>query len=447
MTQNFMRSQALRGASDVGEGLTARDRLVKLEAALKAQPLPRDPLEPQKSFASVRWASVVKTSAALAVIALFGWTPLQRLMATTSAEATVNGRLLTLRAPIEGDIATSDGKIDLGAAVDPGRPLIVISNPRVDRQHLDNLGRERNQLATTLAGLEDKRQVLETHLREVAGLADLYRQGRMELLAHRISETDADIAAAKSRLTAAERALDRAERLKTNDYVSVASYDKSLTEQSAAAEALRALNERRAGVAVELSYSRRGIFIQASGEDLPRSGNQALILSADLADVDARIAGVKNEIAGLDAAIAKEDARQKRLETAAIGAPVKGRVWEVLTAPGEHVNAGQDLLRILECGSASVTASVSETAYQRLSVGQAATFKPRSGGAKISGRVTALNGLAAVNSNSAIAQRQLSREPYHVSLQFPALAREGSCEVGRTGLVEFDVTSPIKALN
>lgn len=180
---------------------------------------------------------------------------------------------------------------------------------------------------------------------------------------------------------------------------------------------------------------------------MPRSGHESLNASADLADVQARIAGANNEIAGLDAAIEKEEARQKRLAIAKIGAPVKGRIWEVLTSPGEHVNGGQDLLKVLECGSASVTASVSETVYQRLQVGQKATFKPRSGGPKVNGWVTALNGLASVVSNSAIAQGRLSREPYHVSLRFPDLARDNACEVGRTGLVEFDVKSAIQPAN
>ena len=39
-----------------------------------------------------------------------------------------------------------------------------------------------------------------------------------------------------------------------------------------------------------------------------------------------------------------------------------GRVWEVLTANGEEVRVGQELLRVLDCGGAVVTATVSEGA-------------------------------------------------------------------------------------
>jgi hypothetical protein len=88
-----------------------------------------------------------------------------------------------------------------------------------------------------------------------------------------------------------------------------------------------------------------------------------------------------------------------------------------------------------------VTASVSETAYQKLRIGQSATFRPRDGGKALSGRIVGLNGLAAVSSNSAIQQSVLAREPYHVTLNFPGLAVGGDCQVGRSGLVEFNTSS------
>ena len=52
-------------------------------------------------------------------------------------------------------------------------------------------------------------------------------------------------------------------------------------------------------------------------------------------------------------------------------------MWEVLTAPGELVVRGQDLVRLLDCSGVVVTAAVSESVYNRLHIGQSATFRLR----------------------------------------------------------------------
>jgi multidrug resistance efflux pump len=167
--------------------------------------------------------------------------------------------------------------------------------------------------------------------------------------------------------------------------------------------------------------------------------------SLELSDVEARLAGSRTELATTEAAIAKETARQKELTDTDIRSTVNGRVWEMLTAPGEHVNIGQDLVKLIDCGSAFVTASVSQTAYERLSIGQAATFIPRDGGPELKGTVVSLNGLSAVNSNTAVQASALSREPYHVTLKFPELTKGFDCRVGRSGLVKFDTSTPTTA--
>lgn len=117
--------------------------------------------------------------------------------------------------------------------------------------------------------------------------------------------------------------------------------------------------------------------------------------------------------------------------------PENGRVWEVLTSRGEHVVPGQELLRILDCSGAVVTAAVSEATYGSLRLGGAATFQLRGDGAIHDGRIIGMHGLAAAHANLAIPQTSLAREPYHVTVDVPALAGNGDCALGRTGKVSF----------
>ena len=95
------------------------------------------------------------------------------------------------------------------------------------------------------------------------------------------------------------------------------------------------------------------------------------------------------------------------------------------------------MMRVLDCGGALVTAVVTESVYNKLRVGAAATFIPEGGSGALSARVAGLTGVSAAPANFAILPSLLIRESYHVTLNVPALAEEGACTVGRTGRVIF----------
>ncbi len=393
----------------------------------------------------LRTATAVKSLLAIAAAVALGWAPVQRLLATTSAEAVVNARIVTLRAPIEGEVTMAHSGTDIGSPFRVDQNILTIRNPRADASPLTGLTRERDQLSTTIGALEAKKQILESSLQELGDQQERFRLGRIEQIEQRVREADADIASAEAQSSVTSAALQRASHLRTTDAVSQAFLDKAQGEARVAEQAVRAQNERKKGMLVELNAAKKGMFIGDSYNDTPQSAQRKMEVSIELSDVDARLAGSRAQLASLDDAIAKEKTRQSEISRADIQSTVNGRVWEMLTAPGEHVNAGQDLMKVLDCGSAIVTASVSETAYERLAVGQSATFTPRDGGPELKGTVVGLNGLGAVESNTAIQQSALSREPYHVSVKFPELSKTFDCRVGRSGLVEFDTTGPALA--
>ena len=160
-------------------------------------------------------------------------------------------------------------------------------------------------------------------------------------------------------------------------------------------------------------------------------------------DVAGQLAERKSRISQLSSELTDEQKRFADLSSASIVAPVPGRVWEVLTANGEEVRSGQDLVRVLDCGGVVVTAAVSEAVYNDLQLGQAATFHLRGESEERPGRIVGLNGLAAVPANLAIEQKSLSREPYHVTVQIPSLDARSDCYVGRTGKVTFETSTSV----
>jgi hypothetical protein len=143
----------------------------------------------------------------------------------------------------------------------------------------------------------------------------------------------------------------------------------------------------------------------------------------------------------LEKEVATEKGNLASNSVADVTATVQGRIWETLTANGEEVQAGQELLRVLDCAGAVITATVSESIYNKLWVGQPAKFQLRGMSEEYSGSVAGLTGLTVASSNFAIDQSALTREPYHVTIAVPELAARQECNVGRTGRVTFDTSS------
>jgi multidrug resistance efflux pump len=388
---------------------------------------------------------VVKTLLALAAIAALGWTPLLRLLETTSAEATVNARLVTLRAPIDGTVLLSSQFADVGTTIVADEQLVRITNPRADRSQLDNLRRTISGIEAERDALQRRKSQLEDLQGQLRNQRDAFQKGRVDQLEARVAELTADIAAAMAKQDETASALDRAKRLRTNGYQTQAILDASERDHKVAVNAAEGLRQRLVGAKVELDAARTGLFVGDSYNDIPRTAQRLDEITQQVIDLGGQIDEKALRIAQLQAEMAEEEKRFALRSTAIVTAPVSGRVWEILTSDGELVTQGQNLLRVLDCGGVLVTAAVSEAVYNSLRLGQPATFHLRGESEERKGHVAGLNGLATVAANMAIEQDALVREPYHVSVEIPGLANGPDCYVGRTGKVTFDTATGVSA--
>jgi len=124
-------------------------------------------------------------------------------------------------------------------------------------------------------------------------------------------------------------------------------------------------------------------------------------------------------------------------------------VWEALVAEGEYVSRGQPLIRLLDCSTPEVTATVGERTYNQLHVGGRAKFWPAGGGPALEGAIENLTGVADASGNFAIAPSTLRKDVRHVTVRVPQMAGATGCEVGRDGLLTFEgdpaVDQPVQA--
>jgi multidrug resistance efflux pump len=220
-------------------------------------------------------------------------------------------------------------------------------------------------------------------------------------------------------------------------FTPAAAFEKAKRDVDVTTAMHAALLHRQAAVEVELAALQQGIFIGDSYNDRPRSAQRADELGEKLSEVKADIREREGRLAGLRQELQIETDRFAAQAAAEITTPVRGSVWEVLTSPGETVVRGQELVRMLDCAGVVVTATVGETAYNRLHMGGPARFRFRGGSQDYAGRVIGLTGVVTAPANLGIEPAALAKEPYRATVALPELVTPGQCDVGRTGRVTF----------
>lgn len=430
-----------RLASEECEQL-ARPAPVKTDEARK--PTTEDPAsapaqatpEPAKKPAKF-WSRAAKSALGLALVILAGWGPAMRLFQVSSTEAVVNARVVTLRAPIEGVVDFKADLNDLNGVFAKDSILATISDPHADRRRLIDFDREietaRIERAALIASKEPLLRAQATYRRQVEN----FRQGRIAELQARLSEADAEIATIDAEVERARAHLERRNALFERSVVA-----KSETEDAIAA--LKVHEGRKAQAAarlerigVEIEALRKGVFIGDHYNDRPQSMQELDDVTIRIADLDVAIEAKSRRVGALERAREEERANFRRASFASVLAPIGGRVWEPLVANGEQVVRGQDLARLLDCAHPIVTTAVNEQVYNKLSLGDVATFILREGGREYPARIVQLSGVSSAPANLAILPSALEKEPYRATVSVAGLGEADGCLVGKTGRVVF----------
>jgi multidrug resistance efflux pump len=327
--------------------------------------------------------------------------------------------------------------MNVGTEIATGQAVLRVVNRRAERGRLDDLRRLIDQLDSEREGVVARITELSVLHADLNNQVRFFQDGRLRQLLERAGELASELAAARASRDAAAKAIARVEPMAKSGSVSAATLEKYTRDARVTAEAYVASEHRLAALEIELQATRQGTFIGDSYNDRPSSsqradevGQRIGDLTANLRERDARIFSLRKELADE----VKYHAANSEAE---IAAPVAGRVWEVLTAPGESVVRGQELIRLLDCSGVVVTAAVSESVYNSLHIGQAATFRLRGERAVHAGRVVGLTGVASAPASLAIQPSALAKEPYRVMVTLTNSAETSQCKVGRTGRVTF----------
>jgi multidrug resistance efflux pump len=383
-----------------------------------------------------------KLTAGLTLICLACYIILVESVTVVSSDAVINSRVAVVRAPINGVLTLEPRTI--GQRVRNGEPLGNLSNPRADDTHLLGLERAASELETDITRLRAQIASLEESRSGLRERAEAYREGRIRQLELRIEEQAALLASAKAQSAESSAALRRAEALQFRGVQSVAMLDNVRTAHEVNALNIRAAAVRLDSLHTELEAATKGVFLGDSYNDTPYSSQRLQELEVRLAELGTVLEERAQRLTKTREQVAAERQRLALIRDALLLSPVDGLVWETPSGNGEYARWGQDLLRLLDCTTVIVTASVGESDYNRLKVGDPAQFRLSGTSRVFDAQVLRLAGAGAagVYGNLAIMPGAEHLARYDVALAVPDLAKdpELGCAVGRTGKVVFSGT-------
>jgi multidrug resistance efflux pump len=428
--------ERLTGLDVRAQSALLQEAFKKPEPLLPDAPLPNPSPERRGIVSRMAWRAL-KSVLGLGVVIVAGVGPVQRLLEFSSVEAVVNARLVTLRAPIDGRIADVDFVPNIGAMAPKGRFMLRVSNGRADRSRLDDLQRLVDQAESDRPSVAIRLARLKEIYEQISSQARAFQAGRVRELEERVMDLKAQASATEASELEAASTLSRTRALAESGYQTTVAVERAERDAKVAVQNQRSLSHRLFASVVELEAARRGEYVGDSYNDRPSSLQHADELSVRVAETEAELNSRDQRIASLHAALDAEAARYSELSNVELTSPIDAQVWEVLVSPGEEVRKGQDLLRLLDCSGAIVTATVRESVFNRLRLGDKAQFRLSGQSGRYDGTIVRMSGSAAPADNLAIQPTALSSGGYRIAVSVPDIAST-QCGVGRTGTVVFN---------
>jgi multidrug resistance efflux pump len=378
-----------------------------------------------------------QTALGLGIVGVLGFIPIQKLAPTSDVEAVINARVITLSAPIDGEVQTGPSLLEFDMPFARGDVLLRIVNERADRSRVDDLAREIQRLNDERPGIAARLADARMRQTDLTEQLHLFAEARTLQLEARQDELRAELAAAQAKNEEAKTTLDRFSTLASKGWTSRAQLNQAQRDGSIAEKSQAAAEKRLEAVGVELSAAQRGVFVGVGSNDRPRYMQRADQLEQQVNNLAENLAERDQRLVRLTEQLAGEKTRYGTLAAAEIIAPTKGGIWDSSVTPGQRVHRGQELLRALDCDRPVVTALLSEAVHNRLQVGSSAHFLPRGGREELAGQIIRFTPVSA--SNLAIQPSPVAGEAYYVTVSVPKLGEGGGCLVGRSGRLRFDV--------
>ncbi|HCL66829.1 MAG TPA: curli assembly protein CsgC [Rhizobium sp.] len=361
-------------------------------------------------------------------------------LAGTSANAFINARLTTTKAPIQGHLTLEP--VAIGTRIRSEQTLGFLDDSLVDSSRLNDLLAERARAEAEITRLEMALTATRSAVSLLEERARLYGRERLRQMEAELAASKSVEEAWRAQLRLYQMMLERSSRLSTTGIETTSGLEQAQSRVDVAQRELERAQAQTVAISVGLDAARRGVFLGDGYNDAPYSEQRVSELQWQEQELSAGLAAQKAILEALRRRIDEERLTINRLSHASLEANVNGILWTLKAANGETVQRGQDIYQLVDCESTIVTLSVTEGAYNSLELGQPAQFRPTGETTVLDGVIIRLAGSGAQNvyQNLAVGPSQEHLGRYDVALSVPGLLGDDKlrCGIGRTGRVFFE---------
>lgn len=379
------------------------------------------------------------------LLAMFGYTLLPGVIYAQYPLGRVNAKLVTLRAPIEGQVQFAD--IRIGQRVRRDQHIARLRDLPERDVRLANLVAQEANIAERIAGVDDQIAALAPLLKRLEQDNLNFRAAVISSLRAQADEAEAQVKRAEASVKQLDAQLARTQALARASYASKAELDRRRAEADVARSELAARRKTLDRLQQERKAAERGIYLSDSYNNAPYSQqrrDEIQLQRLSLAHRRAELTAERNQILQH---IETEKIRRKSIGDAALAAPVGGVLWRLLEAENTTVGSGTPLAQIADCSQLYFEVAQDRRAGEALSIGDMADIEMEHDGGRSIHRVQLVGlrsehdpGRAELALNTPAAPDQLrwifAFQPETATAGDPA----DSCPIGRAGRLQYSNT-------
>lgn len=366
------------------------------------------------------------------------------ITSNVSSSAVVNAQVHSIKAPFDARVLVSSP--DTADPVLAEQVVLELAAVRESRGEVEALRADRETVSARSASIEAQIDELQDLHADLAERLDLLKAESRKWIDARLKEIRAATGEDAVRREYLVREIDRAERLQDSGVVTKVSLEQKRVALHALEKEIAQQNAREEAQITAADALQKGVIVdgQFSSSDYIRQRlDEVQIRLADLtsqkAVLDARGKALDRQIS-----VAQGEANDR--EVFRLPAGTTGVVWQSSPGAGVTVNAGDEILQLLDCQHRFLEVAISERLFDQIRPGDPATVKLKGSSKEFTATVEAVRGSGASFARPLLAADPKKAEGDELSVIVglapadvadPRVAAS-FCDVGRSAEVRFD---------
>ncbi len=349
-------------------------------------------------------ARITRIVIGISVVFLALWAFVPGMIYPISSNAIVNAQVMTIRAPIQGEVT----KI-LSAetqTIKKGELIARIEDIRIDRSKLAALMADHATLHETILALEQEDKDLQHFLTRLEVNGEAYYQSVNKHYQVMKAEKEAKLAAQQAILKDTSSKLAREAALFNKGLTTRAELDAALRDDAVARAELVVIEREIERVKVELDGAKQGVYFGDGFNNVPYSQQRSHEIELRQQTVMSKLRDANIRVHEIERQIRIEEERLAHISESELVAPNNGRIWLRLVGEGEHVIAGTPMLQIADLSRLFLIVSLDERYFDDVNIGDTASIDLIGSTNDFHGRVERMQGRKSTLPESMLAVTQ-----------------------------------------